>query len=47
MLWNSENDDRKFIEEKNDYEDFKPFIIKVFDEWITNISKFHLTKYNV
>ena len=34
MLWSSEMDDRKFIEELNDYEDFKPFIINVFNAWI-------------
>ena len=34
MLWNSEMDDREFIEDKNDYEDFKPFITKVFNDYV-------------
>ena len=34
MLWNSEMDDRKFIEDKNDYEDFKPYITKVFNNYV-------------
>jgi len=34
MLWNSEMDDRQFIEDKNDYEDFKPYITKVFNDYI-------------
>jgi len=38
MLWNSENDDREFNEELNDYEPFKPFIIKEFNSWIDNLS---------
>ena len=40
MLWNSEMDNRKFIEELNDYEDFKPFIINVFNEWIATMNKY-------
>jgi hypothetical protein len=42
MLWNSENDDRKFIEEINDYEDFKPFIINVFNKWIETMNTYVL-----
>ena len=34
MLWSSEMDDRVFIEDKNDYEDFKPYITKVFNNYI-------------
>lgn len=34
MLWNSEMDDRQFIEDKNDYEDFKPYITKVFNDYV-------------
>jgi hypothetical protein len=34
MLWNSEMDDRQFIEDKNEYEDFKPYIVKVFNNYI-------------
>jgi hypothetical protein len=42
MLWNSEMDDRIFIEEKNDYEDFKPFIIQVFNNWIESLNELSL-----
>lgn len=38
MLWNSVMDDRKFIEEKNDYEDFKPYIIRCFNLWISTMN---------
>ena len=38
MLWNSEMDDRKFIEEKNNYEDFKPYIIRCFNLWISTMN---------
>jgi hypothetical protein len=38
MLWNSEDDGRKFIEENNDYEDFKPYIINIFNEWREKIN---------
>ena len=34
MLWNSENDNREFIEDKNEYEDFKPYITKVFNDYV-------------
>lgn len=34
MLWNSENDNREFIEDKNEYEDFKPYITKVFNAYV-------------
>ena len=42
MLWNSEMDDRKFIEDLNDYEDFKPFIINVFNDWIATMNGYVL-----
>lgn len=37
VLWTSEIDDREFIEDINDYEDFKPYIIKVFNKYIESI----------
>ena len=42
MLWNSEMDDREFIEDLNDYEEFKPFIIKVFNNWILTMNEYVL-----
>lgn len=41
-LWNSEEDDRKLIEETNEYEDFRPFIINKFNIWIESLSKLSL-----
>jgi hypothetical protein len=40
ILWHSEDDDRKFIEELDDYEPFKPFILKKFNSWINELSKY-------
>ena len=37
MLWNSEMDNRQFIEDKNDYEDFKPYITKVFNKYVEKL----------
>lgn len=37
ILWNSEMDDREFIEDKNDYEDFKSYITKVFNNYVENL----------
>lgn len=31
-LWNSENDEREWIEEKNDYEDLKPFLLRKIED---------------
>ncbi len=42
MLWNSEMDDREFIEDKNDYEDFKPYITKVFNNYVEKMHKLSL-----
>lgn len=42
MLWNSEMDSRKFIEDLNKYEDFKPFIINVFNDWIATVNMYVL-----
>lgn len=33
-LWNSENDDREFIEAKNDYEPLEHFIIKRYNRFV-------------
>ena len=42
MLWNSEMDDRKFIEDKNDYEDFKPYITKLFNNYVEKMHRLSL-----
>ena len=34
LLWNSEMETREWIEEKNDYEPFEPFISRVFNEYL-------------
>ena len=42
VLWNSEMDDREFIEDKNDYEDFKPYITKVFNDYVKKMHELSL-----
>lgn len=42
MLWCSEDDDREWIEDKNDYEDFEPFIVKLFNKWTNYIGELNL-----
>lgn len=37
ILWHSEDDTREWIEEKNDYEPFKPFIKKLFNDYIDDL----------
>ncbi len=41
LLWNSENEARKWIEENNDYEPFEPFIKRIFNEYL---DKMHALK---
>lgn len=41
-LWSSQDDDRNFIEDKNDYEDFQPYIIKKFNDWIESLGNLTL-----
>lgn len=43
MIWNSEIDEREFIEEINDYEPLKPHIKKIFNEEIEKLSKLKFT----
>jgi len=38
-LWDSENDDRDWIEDKNDYEPFEPFIKRMFNEEVEKLHK--------
>ena len=42
MLWNSEMEVREWIEEKNDYEPFEPFIRRIFNEYL---DKMHTLKF--
>ena len=42
VLWNSEMDDREFIKDKNDYEDFKPYITKVFNDYVKKMHELSL-----
>jgi len=42
MIWNSEMDEREWIEDKNDYEPFKPFIKRMYNE---EIEKLQLIKF--
>ena len=42
VLWNSEMDDREFIEDKNDYEDFKPYITNVFNNYVEKMHELSL-----
>lgn len=37
IIWHSEMDDREWIEDKNDYEDFEPFIKKKFNDFINKL----------
>lgn len=39
QLWNSEMDDRDWIEEKNDYEPLKPFIKLLFNKEIDKLAR--------
>jgi len=36
-IWNSESDDREFIEEINDYEPLEDYIVKQYDECIEKL----------
>lgn len=37
IIWDSEHDDREWIEELNDYEPFLPFIQRVFNEYLNTL----------
>lgn len=41
-IWYSDEDDRKFIEEINDYEPLLPFVRKKFNIFIDSVSKLKL-----
>jgi len=40
MIWSSETDERKWIEYKNDYEPFKPFIKRMYNREIEKLQLF-------
>lgn len=42
MLWNSEMDDRQFNDDKNEYEDFKSYITKVFNAYVEKLHRLSL-----
>lgn len=42
VLWCSADDNRELIEGNDEYESFKPFIIRVFNIWVESISKLKL-----
>ena len=44
LLWDSENDGRKWDEETNDYEPFKPFIIRQYSNWVKRLNSIKLSK---
>lgn len=40
VLWNSEDDEREWIEDKNDYEPMKPFLIRKLNEEIDKLVEY-------
>lgn len=40
MIWNSEMDEREWIEENNDYEPLKPFIKRMYNQEIEKLQLF-------
>lgn len=40
ILWNSEDDTRKFFEETNEYEDFTNYIKNLYNEYVEELVKF-------
>ena len=43
VLWSTENDEREYIEETDDYEPLAPFVRHKFNELIANLSTLTLT----
>lgn len=41
-LWNSENDEREWIEKNDDYEPLEPHIISIYNKWIDNLQTLKL-----
>ena len=42
LLWNSEMEGREWIEEKNDYEPFEPYIRRIFNEYLDKMHKLRI-----
>ena len=40
VLWNSEMEEREQIEEDNDYEPLKPYLIKVYKEYVDTLNNY-------
>ena len=40
MIWSSEMDEREWIHENNDYEPFKPFIKRMYNQEIQKLNLF-------
>lgn len=43
ILWDSENEPREWIEEKNDYEDLKTFIKKEYNRYVNTLKRFRFS----
>jgi len=43
VLWSTEDDEREYIEDKDDYEPLAPFVRRKFNELINNLSTLKLT----
>ena len=43
VLWSTEDDDRDYIEETDDFEPLAPFVRRKFNELIDNLSALKLT----
>ena len=39
VIWNSEDDEREWIEEKNDYEPMKPFLKRILAQGVYELKK--------
>ena len=37
LIWDSENDEREWLDDKNEYEPFIPFLKRVFNEYADSI----------
>jgi len=43
ILWDSENEPRKWVEEKDDYEDLQTFIKKEFNKYVNTLKRFRFS----
>ena len=42
-IWSTENDEREYIDEEDDYEPLAPFVRRKFNELIANLASLKLT----